>query len=70
VPLLEGEEKLKMITFQHNKIYKIENLISLPNLLYIDLYDNVIKEMENLALPTLKVLLLPKNQISKIRGIN
>jgi leucine-rich repeat-containing protein 49 len=59
-----------MITFQHNKINKIENLISLPNLLYIDLYDNLIKEMENLALPTLKVLLLPKNQISRIRGIN
>ena len=59
-----------MITFQHNKIHKIENLISLPNLLYIDLYDNLIKEMESLALPTLKVLLLPKNQITKIRGIN
>lgn len=40
----------------------------MPNLLYIDLYDNQIKEMENLGLPTLKVLLLPKNQISKIRG--
>ena len=59
-----------MITFQHNKIHKIENLISLPNLLYIDLYDNLIKEMESLALPTLKVLLLPKNQITRIRGIN
>jgi len=34
-----------MLTFQHNKVYKIENLISLPNLLYIDLYDNQIKEM-------------------------
>ena len=43
VPLLEGEEKLKMLTFQHNKICKIENLISLPNLLYLDLYDNQVK---------------------------
>ena len=58
-----------MLTFQHNKVYRIENLISLPNLLYIDLYDNQIKEMENLSVLTLKVLLLPKNQISKIRGI-
>jgi leucine-rich repeat-containing protein 49 len=58
-----------MLTFQHNKIFKIENLISLPNLLYIDLYDNQIKEMDNLGLPSLKVLLLPKNLISKIKGI-
>jgi leucine-rich repeat-containing protein 49 len=59
-----------MLTFQHNKIQKIENLISLPNLLYIDLYDNQIKEIENIGLATLKVLLLPKNQIYKIRNVN
>lgn len=58
-----------MLTFQHNKIFKIENLISLPNLLYIDLYDNQIKDMDNLGLPSLKVLLLPKNLINKIKGI-
>ena len=69
--MLEGEEKLKMLTFQHNLIAKIENLISLPNLLYIDFFDNQIKEIENLAngIPTLKVLLMPKNQISKIRNV-
>ncbi len=40
IPLLEGEEKLKILTYQHNKVIKIENLVSLPTLLYIDLYDN------------------------------
>lgn len=59
-----------MLTFQHNKISKIENLISLPNLLYLDLYDNQIKEIENISVPTLKVLLLPKNNIGKIKNIN
>jgi leucine-rich repeat-containing protein 49 len=48
LPLLEGEEKLKILTYQHNRISKIENLVSLPNLLYIDLYDNMIKEIENM----------------------
>ena len=57
-----------MLTFQHNKIVKVENLISLPNLLYIDLYDNQIREMENLSVLTLKVLLLPKNHITKIKA--
>jgi leucine-rich repeat-containing protein 49 len=61
-----------MLTFQHNQISKIENLISLPNLIYIDFFDNQIKEIENLsnAIPTLKVLLLPKNSIAKIKNIN
>jgi leucine-rich repeat-containing protein 49 len=70
VPLLEGEEKLKMLTFQHNKIPKIENLISLPYLLYLDFHDNLIKDIENLALPTLKVLMIAKNNIGKIKNIS
>ncbi|KAL4456243.1 hypothetical protein ABPG74_014204 [Tetrahymena malaccensis] len=70
IPLLEGEEKLKILSYQHNKIVKIENLVSLPNLLYLDLYNNNIKEIENLnSLVQLKVLLLPKNQIQKIKNI-
>ncbi|EAR96345.2 hypothetical protein TTHERM_00189140 (macronuclear) [Tetrahymena thermophila SB210] len=70
IPLLEGEEKLKILSYQHNKIVKVENLVSLPNLLYLDLYNNNIKEIENLnSLVQLKVLLLPKNQIQKIKNI-
>ena len=46
--LLEGEEKLKILTYQHNKISRIEHLVSLPNLLYLDLYDNMIKEIDGL----------------------
>lgn len=48
MPLLEGEEKLKILTYQHNKIVKIENLVSLPYLLYLDLYDNQVREIENI----------------------
>ena len=70
LPLLEGEEKLKMLTFQHNKVVKIENLISLPHLLYLDLHDNLIKDIENVAIPTLKVLLIAKNNLTKIKNIS
>lgn len=46
--LLEGEEKLKILTYRHNKIVRIEHLVSLPNLLYLDLYDNMIREIDGL----------------------
>ncbi|CAD8064208.1 unnamed protein product [Paramecium primaurelia] len=64
MPLLEGEEKLRILTYQHNRIQCIQNLVSLPNLLYLDLYDNQIKEIDELKqIKKFKVLLFPKNQI-------
>lgn len=47
-------------------------MISLPNILYLDLFDNQIKEIDSLStgIPTLKVLLLPKNNISKIKNVS
>ncbi|CAD8148990.1 unnamed protein product [Paramecium octaurelia] len=71
MPLLEGEEKLKILTYQHNRISSIQNLVSLPNLLYLDLYDNQIKEIDELKqVQKLKVLLLPKNQIRRIQNLD
>lgn len=40
LPLLEGEENLKMLNLGSNKITKIENLVSLHSLNHLDLYDN------------------------------
>jgi len=37
--------------------------------LYIDLYDNQIREIENIGVPALKVLLLSKNLVTRIKGI-
>jgi len=48
LPLLEGEENLKMLNLQGNKISKIENLVSLHSLRYLDLYDNKITEIAEL----------------------
>jgi leucine-rich repeat-containing protein 49 len=40
MPLLEGEERLRLLNLQHNHITKIENLVSLPQLIFLDLYNN------------------------------
>ena len=70
LPLMEGEEKLKILSFQHNKIKKIENLVSLPNLLYLDFLDNKINIVENLDnLPNLRILLMPQNMVSEIKSL-
>jgi len=70
IPLLEGEEKLKILSFQHNKIKKIENLVSLPNLLYLDLLDNKIEVLENIdSLQNLRILLLPQNFLNEIKSL-
>ena len=48
MPLLEGEERLRLLNLQHNHITQIENLVSLPNLIFLDLYNNQIKEISHL----------------------
>lgn len=70
LPLLEGEEKLRLLNFQHNSIQKIENLVSLPNLIFLDLYSNNIREIAGLhTVPTLRVLMLGKNHIDVIKNL-
>ena len=71
LPLLEGEEKLRLLNLQNNQISKIENLVSLPSLICLDLCWNKISEIQNLhTVDSLRVLMLGKNQISKIRGLD
>ena len=45
IPLLEGEEKVKCLNLQNNQITKIENLVSLPNLHFLDLSSNKLSEI-------------------------
>ena len=71
VPLLEGEENLKLLSLESNHISKIDHLISLNNLLFLNLYENKISEIENLqTVPKLKALMLGKNQITRIKNLN
>ena len=70
IPLLEGEENLKLLSLETNLITKIDHLISLNNLLFLNLYENKISEIENLqTVPKLKALMLGKNNISKIKNL-
>ena len=70
MPLLEGEERLRLLNLQHNLITRIENLVSLPNLIFLDLYNNHIEEINNLhTIATLRVLMLGKNYIKQIKNL-
>ena len=48
IPLFEGEENLQYLSLEINLISKIDQLISLNNLIYLNLYCNRINEIENL----------------------
>lgn len=62
-PILEGEENLRLLNFQHNNIRKVEHMESLRKLIFLDFYDNHIEEMSGLtSLRSLRVLMLGKNR--------
>ena len=67
IPLFETEDnsQLKSLDLESNLITKIDNLISLSNLLFLNLYDNQIKEIENLQF----VLDLHCNKIKIIENL-
>ncbi|XP_071844529.1 leucine-rich repeat-containing protein 49-like isoform X1 [Apostichopus japonicus] len=69
-PILEGEEQLRLLNFQHNAIQRIEHLNNLRRLIFLDLYDNRIEEISGLSnLKSLRVLMLGKNRIRKIESL-
>lgn len=62
-PILEGEEKLRLLNMQHNAITKLQHLSNLRRLVFLDLYDNLIHEISSLeGLLSLRVLMLGKNR--------
>ena len=66
----KNSEKLYLNKKDFNLITKIDHLISLNNLLFLNLYENKISEIENLqTVPKLKALMLGKNNISKIKNL-
>jgi len=66
-PVLEGEERLRLLNYQNNNIQTISNVGNLPNLIFLDLYNNSIKALTGLQTVTqLRVLMLGKNKISKV----
>ena len=72
IPLLEGEERIKYLNLQNNEILKIENLVSLPNLHFLDLSQNKLTELGLCIskLTAMRVLILSKNMLSALNGPN
>ncbi|XP_045386898.1 leucine-rich repeat-containing protein 49 isoform X2 [Lemur catta] len=69
-PIIDGEEHLRLLNFQHNFITRIQNISNLQKLIFLDLYDNQIEEISGLStLKSLRVLLLGKNRIKKISNL-
>ncbi|XP_064608025.1 leucine-rich repeat-containing protein 49-like isoform X2 [Liolophura sinensis] len=70
-PVLEGEDNLKLLNYQHNLITRIQHLSSLRRLIFLDLYDNQIEEISGLnSLKCLRVLMLGNNRIKKIENLD
>ena len=41
-PILEGEHRLRLLNYQNNAITEISNVDNLPDLIFLDLYNNQI----------------------------
>ncbi|KAM9640548.1 leucine-rich repeat-containing protein 49 isoform 2-T3 [Morphnus guianensis] len=69
-PVIDGEDHLRLLNFQHNCITRIQNISNLQHLVFLDLYDNQIEEISGVStLRSLRVLLLGKNRIKKISNL-
>lgn len=71
-PLLEQEQRLRLLNFQNNSIRVIQNLENLPNLIFLDLYNNKIVSLEGplSSVIGLRVLMAGKNKITAISNLN
>jgi leucine-rich repeat-containing protein 49 len=67
-PILKSEERVRLLNYQNNYIEEIRHLSHLPNLIFLDLYNNCIESLSRdlECVPTLRVLMLGKNRIKAI----
>ena len=70
-PLLKNEQRLRLLNYQNNNIRVISNLENLPNLIFLDLYNNKLNTLEGplSTLRGLRVLMIGKNRISEITNL-
>ncbi|DBA75297.1 TPA: Leucine-rich repeat-containing protein 49, variant 3 [Trebouxia sp. C0004] len=65
--LVEGEEQVTMLSYQHNSICVISRLDQLPQLTILDMYSNNIQSLQALPrAPSLRGLMLGRNYISTV----
>ena len=73
IPDLSGgyDEVLKLLNLQHNLIHSLHGIEILKRIVFLDLYDNKITDMQPLhPLTSLRVLMLGKNYIKRITGLD
>ena len=71
-PLLEQEQRLRLLNFQNNNIRTIQNLENLPNLIFLDIYNNKLTSLEGplSTVKGLRVLMVGKNRIATITNLS
>ena len=70
-PILEGEDRLRLLNLQHNAITRLQHLSNLRRLVFLDLYDNLIHEIAGLeGLLSLRVLMLGKNRLTLVMQLH
>ena len=71
-PILEMEQRLRLLNFQNNNIRCIQNLANLPNLIFLDLYNNKLMSLEGpvSVVVGLRVLMAGKNRIKAISNLS
>lgn len=68
LPVIQGEPRLRLLSFQHNLINNLESLKEqdFPFLVFLDIYDNQLERISCLDfLHNLRVLLLGKNRFAR-----
>ena len=70
IPLIEGEEKAENLFLNKNKIFNIENLVSLPELKFLDLSENVIEKLEDFGgVVNLEEIVMSGNLVRNFEGV-
>lgn len=66
---MKGDSRLRLLNYQNNLISKITNLANLSNLIFLDLYNNLIDTLEGplSTMSSLRVVMVGKNRIEKVK---
>ena len=68
--ILQSEEQLRLLNYQHNSITRIQHLDNLQNLVFLDMYNNSLTEISGLEhVPNIRVLMLGRNNIRIVAGL-
>lgn len=71
-PILEQEQRLRLLNYQNNAIATIEHLENLPNLIFLDFYNNKLTSLQGPLhhVKGLRVLMAGKNKIGVINNLS